>query len=207
MGRCFGEGDPLMAAYHDLEWGRPVVGEAAHLERLALEAFQSGLSWRVVLAKREAFREVFHGFEPDVVAAFGPDDVERLLLDARIVRNRAKVEAVVAGARATVALHEAGTTLAELLAGYAPDPVPAVESWLDLPSSTAESVALARDLKRLGFRFVGPTTAYATMQAIGLVNDHLAGCPARADAGRDGPPAVIVVRAERGVITRSAETP
>lgn len=203
MERCFGEGDPLMAAYHDLEWGRPVLGEAAHLERLALEAFQSGLSWRVVLAKREAFREVFHDFEPEVVAAFGPGDVERLLLDARIVRNRAKVEAVVAGARATVALHEAGRTLAGLLAGYAPEPVPAVGSWPELPSSTAESAALARDLKRLGFRFIGPTTAYATMQAIGLVNDHLAGCPARAGAGRDGPPAVIVVRAEQadGAVT------
>jgi DNA-3-methyladenine glycosylase I len=183
-GRCFGGGDPLMAAYHDHEWGRPVVGEAALFERLALEAFQAGLSWRVVLGKREAFREVFHGFRPELVAGFGPDDVERLVGDVRIVRNRAKIEAVIAGARATLALQEAGDSLAALVARHAPaEPGPAPATWEDVPGSSPESAALARDLKRCGFRFVGPTTAYATMQAIGLVNDHLATCPARAGAG------------------------
>lgn len=177
--RCFGDGDPLMAAYHDEEWGRPVVGEAALFERLALEGFQSGLSWRVVLRKRDAFREAFHGFAPETVAAFDADDVARLLEDARLVRNRAKIEATIAGARATLALHEAGDSLAALVGRHAPVAGPPPVAWADVPASTPESTALAAELKRAGFRFIGPTTAYATMQAIGIVNDHLSSCPWR----------------------------
>lgn len=180
MPRCFGDGDPVYEAYHDLEWGRPVTGEAALFERVALEGFQAGLSWLVVLRKREAFREAFAGFEPAVVAAFGEEDVERLLTDARLVRNRAKILATIDGARATLAMHAAGDCLAALFARHAPAPRQAApSSWEDVPSVTPESTALAKELKRLGFRFIGPTTAYAAMQAIGIVNDHLAACPAR----------------------------
>lgn len=180
MTRCFGDGDPLYEAYHDEEWGRPVVGEAALFERLALEGFQAGLSWITVLRKREAFREAFAGFDPAVVAGFGGDDVARLLADARLVRNRAKIEATIRGARATVALNDAGDSLADLFARHAPaEPAPAPVTFADVPRSTPESTALARELKRLGFRFIGPTTAYATMQAIGMVDDHLVGCPVR----------------------------
>lgn len=178
MQRCFGDGDALYEAYHDVEWGRPVEGEAALFERIALEGFQAGLSWLVVLRKRQAFREAFAGFEPSVVAAFDDDDVARLLADARLVRNRAKIEATIAGARATLDMHAAGDSLAALFARHAPasrEAAPA--SWAEVPSVTPESTALAKELKRLGFRFIGPTTAYAAMQAIGIVNDHLAGCP------------------------------
>lgn len=177
-GRCFGDGDSLYEAYHDDEWGVAVHGEAALLERLALEAFQSGLSWLTVLRKRPAFREAFAGFDPETVAGFEEDDVERLLLDARIIRNRAKIEATIANARAVVALHAAGETLDELVWSFAP---PArrerLASLALLPATTPESVALAKELKRRGFRFVGPTTAYAAMQACGLVDDHVATCP------------------------------
>jgi len=176
--RCFGDGDPLYEAYHDDEWGVPVHGEAALLERLALEAFQSGLAWITVLRKRPAFREVFAGFDPETVAGFEEDDVERLLQDARIIRNRAKIEATISNARAVVALHEAGETLDELIWSFAP---PARErrlaSLTEIPGQTPESVALAKELKRRGFRFIGPTTAYAAMQACGLVDDHVATCP------------------------------
>ena len=176
--RCFGDGDPLYEAYHDDEWGTPVHGEAALLERLALEAFQSGLAWITVLRKRPAFREVFAGFDPEAVAGFEEDDVERLLLDARIIRNRAKIEATISNARAVVALHGSGETLDELIWSFAP---PARErrlaSLTEIPGQTPESVALAKELKRRGFRFIGPTTAYAAMQACGLVDDHVATCP------------------------------
>ena len=176
--RCFGDGDPLYEAYHDDEWGVPVHGEAALLERLALEAFQSGLAWITVLRKRPAFREVFAGFDPEAVAGVEEDDVERLLLDARIIRNRAKIEATISNARAVVALHEAGETLDELIWSFAP---PARErrlaSLTEIPGQTPASVALAKELKRRGFRFIGPTTAYAAMQACGLVDDHVATCP------------------------------
>ncbi len=176
--RCFGDGDPLYEAYHDDEWGVPVHGEAALLERLALEAFQSGLAWITVLRKRPAFREVFADFDPETVAGFEEDDVERLLQDARIIRNRAKIEATISNARAVVALREAGETLDELIWSFAP---PARErrlaSLTEIPGQTPESVALAKELKRRGFRFIGPTTAYAAMQACGLVDDHVASCP------------------------------
>jgi DNA-3-methyladenine glycosylase I len=171
---------PDYLAYHDDEWGRPVHGDRALYERLTLEAFQSGLAWLTILRKREGFRSAFAGFDPDAVAAFGPSDVERLLLDRAIVRNRAKVEATVANARALVALRDAHGegALDTLVWSHAPDPAsrPQPRTMADLPATTPQSTALARALKRTGFRFVGPTTAYATMQACGVVDDHLVGC-------------------------------
>lgn len=179
-GRCFGDGDPLLAQYHDEEWGVPVHGEHALFERLALEGFQSGLSWVTVLRKRPAFRAAFADFDAEVVASFGDDDVARLMADAGIVRNRAKIEATIANARALHALHEQGRTLDDVVWSHAPTstsrpgrPV----TWADVPATSPESTALARELKSLGFRFVGPTTAYASMQACGVVDDHLAACP------------------------------
>jgi DNA-3-methyladenine glycosylase I len=180
MPRCFGDGDPLYESYHDHEWGFPILDERGLFERISLEAFQSGLSWRTILAKRDAFRAAFAGFDPDAVAQFADPDVDRLLTDASIVRNRAKIEATLANARATVALRSSGESLDALVRAHAPSPPnPPPSGWADVPSSTPQSVALARTLKRRGFRFVGPTTLYALMQACGLVNDHLQGCPAR----------------------------
>jgi len=168
-----------MARYHDEEWGFPVLDERGLFERLSLEAFQSGLSWRTILGKREAFRAAFAGFHPGRIARFGDADLARLLADARIVRNRAKIEATLANARATVALRSA-EPLDALIRAHAPAPrEPPPASWDDVRSTVPQSVALARELKRRGFRFVGPTTLYALMQACGLVNDHLADCPAR----------------------------
>jgi DNA-3-methyladenine glycosylase I len=183
--RCFGADDPLYRTYHDEEWGRPVRDERGLFERVSLEAFQSGLSWLTILRKRDAFRAAFAGFDPDAVAAFGDDDVARLLADAGIVRNRMKVEATIANAQATVALRDAGTSLHELMWSFAPARRRrAPRSWADVPAVTDESTALAKELKKRGFRFVGPTTAYAAMQACGLVNDHLEGCVARAATER-----------------------
>jgi DNA-3-methyladenine glycosylase I len=179
MRRCFGDGDPLYERYHDEEWGFPVLDEPGLFEKMTLEAFQSGLSWRTILVKREAFRRAFAGFDPDAVARFGEADVERLLADAGIVRNRAKIEAAVANARTTVALRDSGEPLDALIRAHAPTTGDPPQGWADVPSTTPESEALARELKRRGFRFVGPTTLYALMQACGLVNDHLAECPAR----------------------------
>ena len=167
---------PEYVRYHDEEWGRPVRGDDALFERLCLEAFQSGLSWLTILRKREAFRAAFAGFSIERVAAFGDRDVERLMGDAGIVRNRAKIEAAIANARAAAAL-EGGLT--ELVWEHAPPPRPAPRTLADVPATTDESRALARALKARGFRFVGPTTAYAAMQACGLVNDHLADCTYR----------------------------
>jgi DNA-3-methyladenine glycosylase I len=178
-GRCFGDGDPVYEQYHDSEWGFPVLDEHGLYERMTLEAFQSGLSWRTVLLKRPAFREAFADFDPDAVAAFGDADVERLLADAGIIRNRAKIEAAIANARATVELRAAGEPLDAVIRAHAPDRRDPPSAWHDVPSKTPETVALARELKRRGFRFVGPTTLYALMQACGLVDDHLAECPAR----------------------------
>lgn len=180
--RCFGDGDPQMAAYHDEEWGRPVLGETALFERLCLEAMQSGLSWRIVLRRREGMREAFAGFEPEALARFGEADVERLLGDARVIRNRRKIEAVIGNARAMLQLREQGRPLDALVWSFRPEPAGAPQSWQEVPASTEASKALAKELKRAGFVFVGPTTAYATMQAAGLVNDHLAGCLVRASA-------------------------
>ncbi|MDX6682247.1 MAG: DNA-3-methyladenine glycosylase [Solirubrobacteraceae bacterium] len=179
--RCWPTTDPLYVAYHDDEWGRPVHDDARLLERLCLEGFQSGLAWITILRKRERFRAAFAGFDAHALARFDDADVRRLMGDAGIVRNRAKIEATIANARATVALQEVGETLTELLWSFrptAPAPVPA--TLAEMPASTPESKALARELKRRGFRFVGPTTAYALMQATGIVNDHVVGCVVRA---------------------------
>ena len=178
--RCWGDGDALLERYHDEEWGFPVLDERGLFEKLALESFQSGLSWRTILAKRDAFRAAFAGFDPDAVGAFGDADVERLLADSGIVRNRAKIEATLANARATIELRATGESLEALVRAHAPAPPerpPA--TWADVPTTVPETVALARKLKRCGFRFVGPTTLYSLMQACGLVDDHLTGCPAR----------------------------
>lgn len=181
LARCpWGLSTPDYVRYHDDEWGVPVHGEAALYERLSLEAFQSGLSWLTVLRKREAFRELFAGFDADVVAGYGEADVLRLLEDARIIRNRAKIQAAVDNARAVLRLRGQGG-LDALLWSHRPEPTPAPQGPADVPASTPESTALARELKAAGFRFVGPITAYAAMQACGLVDDHLAGCHARRD--------------------------
>lgn len=178
--RCpWGHAPAIYRAYHDDEWGRPVTSTRGLFERLSLEAFQSGLSWLTILRKRDAFRAAFADFEPAEVAAFGPGDVVRLLDDTGIVRNRAKVAATIANARATQALD---LPLPDLLWSFAPRPAPAPSSVVDLPTTTPESTAMARELKRRGFRFVGPTTAYALMQATGMVDDHLAACWRRGPA-------------------------
>jgi DNA-3-methyladenine glycosylase I len=179
--RCWESPDPLYRAYHDAEWGRPVLGERGLYERLSLEGFQSGLSWLTILRKREHFRAAFAQFDPDVVASFGPADVERLLSDAGIVRHRGKIEAAIANARAVLGLRDAGTPLPALVWSFRRDGAAAPESPGDWVASTPESVELSKRLKRTGFRFVGPTTVYATMQACGVVNDHLAGCWVRDD--------------------------
>jgi DNA-3-methyladenine glycosylase I len=162
-------------AYHDDEWGIPVHGEARLYERLTLEAFQSGLSWLTILRKREGFRAAFAGFEADVVAGFGEADVERLMADASIVRNRLKIRAAITNAQAVVRLRHQGG-LDELIWSFAPSEHRQPRMPAEVPATTSESAALARTLKGNGFAFVGPTTAYASMQACGLVNDHLAGC-------------------------------
>jgi DNA-3-methyladenine glycosylase I len=182
--RCWPATDPAYQAYHDEEWGRPVRDERGVYERLCLEGFQSGLSWLTILRKRENFRAAFAGFDPGRVARFGARDVERLLGDAGIVRHRGKIEAAVANAQATVSLRDAGTPLHELFWSYRPEPRAAVQSLSELPAETPESRALSKRLKQAGFRFVGPTTVYAAMQACGVVNDHIAGCHVRAEVER-----------------------
>jgi DNA-3-methyladenine glycosylase I len=176
---------PEYVAYHDDEWGRPVRDDRGLYERLCLEAFQSGLSWLTILRKREAFRSAFAGFEIERVAAFDSRDAKRLLSDAAIVRNRAKIDAAIANARAAMELRDDHESLAGLIWSFAPEGRTAPRSFEEVPSKTPESVALARELKRRGFRFVGPTTAYALMQACGLVNDHLAGCFVRESVERE----------------------
>jgi DNA-3-methyladenine glycosylase I len=171
---------PEYVAYHDDEWGRPLRGVAAMFERLSLEGFQSGLSWLVILRKRAAFRAAFAGFDPAAVAAFGADDVARLLTDPGIVRNRAKIEATVHNARRVLDLDR---PLDELLWSFAPAGHPRPATLADLPATSPESTAMARELKRRGLRFVGPTTCYALMQAAGLVDDHVVGCWRAAGTG------------------------
>ena len=176
--RCpWGLSAPEYLAYHDEEWGRPVRGDTAIFERLCLEGFQSGLSWLTILRKRENFRAAFAGFEPGAVAAFGEQDVARLMADAGIVRNRAKVNAVINNARAALGLSDG---LDALVWRYAGTPGPAPQMLADVPGSTPASKALSAELKQHGFTFTGPVTAYATMQACGIVNDHLADCFVRA---------------------------
>ncbi|MCH0564110.1 MULTISPECIES: DNA-3-methyladenine glycosylase I [unclassified Streptomyces] len=170
---------PDYVAYHDEEWGRPVHGDDALFERLSLEAFQSGLSWITILRRRPGFRAAFAGFEIAEVAGFADADRERLLTDAGIIRNRAKIDATLANAR-VLATWQPGE-LDRLIWSHAPDPAarPVPRSLADVPAVTAESTALSRALKQRGLRFVGPTTAYALMQACGLVDDHLGTCVAR----------------------------
>jgi len=178
LGRCpWGLSTPDYMAYHDTEWGRPVRDDNGLFERLTLEAFQSGLSWLTILRKRENFRRAFDGFDIATVAAFDASDKARLLADAGIVRNRAKVDATLANARAALALDE---PLSGLVWRFAPDESPVPETTADIPVQTAESRALARELKARGLVFVGPVTAYALMQAVGMVNDHLGECSFRA---------------------------
>ena len=177
--RCFGWGDALNTAYHDEEWGRPVRDERGVYERLCLEGFQSGLSWLTILRKREAFRRAFASFDPDVVAGYTEDDIERLLADDAIVRHRGKIEATITNARATQALRAAGSPLHELLWAHAPAARPAPKSHADWLSTTPESEQLAKVLRQAGFRFIGPTTLHAAMQACGVIDDHLHDCVVR----------------------------
>jgi DNA-3-methyladenine glycosylase I len=180
--RCWWSlGTPDYLDYHDSEWGKPLHGETELYERLTLEAFQSGLSWLTILRKRENFRRAFDGFDVERVAGYGAEDVARLLSDEGIVRNRKKIDAAIANANAVRELHAAGDTLDELLWSFAPDPESrsAPKTGAEVAAITPESTAMAKELKRRGLVFVGPTTAYATMQAAGLVNDHLEGCAFR----------------------------
>ena len=178
-------GAPLLRAYHDTEWGVPVHGEAALFERVSLEAFQSGLSWLTILTKRAAFRTAFAGFDPEIVAAYGDEDVARLMADAAIVRNRAKILASIANARATLALRDHGG-LDALVWAHRPAATPRPETVAELATRTPTSEALAADLRAHGFAFVGPTTAHALMEAVGLIDTHLAGCHRRGVSGRAG---------------------
>ncbi len=175
-------GDPLLLAYYDEEWGRVVRDEQGLFERLSLEAFQSGLSWLVVLRKRDAFRAAFAEFDPEVVAAFTDADVERLLGDPGIIRNGAKVRATIRNAQATVALRDEGG-LPELLWSFKPERTPEPRVMAEVPSTSPQSVALAKELRGRGFSFVGPTTAFALMEAVGIVDTHLVGSYLRGVSG------------------------
>ncbi len=179
--RCWPTSDPLYVAYHDKEWGRPVTTEQGMYERLCLEGFQSGLSWLTILRKRDNFRDAFAGFDPELVARFGERDVTRLLGDAGIVRHRGKIEATIANADGVLELRDAGTPLHELVWSHAPRDHATPGTTADWQAQTAESKELSKRLKAGGFRFVGPTTLWAAMQACGVVNDHLATCWVRDD--------------------------
>ena len=174
--------DPLLRAYYDTEWGMPVRDERGLFERLSLEVFQSGLSWSTILRKRKAFRRAFADFDPDVVAAYDDSDVARLMADARIVRNQRKVEATIVNARATVALRADGG-LPELIWSLQPDDTPRPRTPEEVPTTSAESVALAAELKRRGFVHVGPTTMFALMEAVGIVDTHLIDSHRRGSSG------------------------
>lgn len=178
--RCFGTGNPLYEAYHDEEWGRPIPDspdERELFERLSLEAFMVGLSWLTVLRKREAFRRCFHDFVPAKVAELTHADVERLMGDAEIIRNRTKIVATITNAKALIRLHADGARLIDLFTEYAPEPRTERHTGLHtVPSQTEETRSLAKKLKTLGFTFVGPVTLYSTLQAIGLVDDHVSDC-------------------------------
>ena len=174
--------DPLLRDYYDTEWGMPVRDEQGLFERLSLEAFQSGLSWATILRKRPAFRAAFDDFDPDRVASYDDGDVGRLLGDAGIVRNRRKVEATIANAAATIALRPDGG-LAELVWSFQPAMTPTPRTHDEIPTTSPESVALARELKRRGFRHVGPTTMFALMEAVGIVDTHLVDSHRRGTSG------------------------
>ena len=191
--RCFGTGDPLSETYHDHEWGVPIHDEGELFERLVLEGFQCGLSWSLILRRREGLRGALAGFAPSVLAKWGDEDVERLLSDERVIRNRNKIRAALGNARALLKLHESGGRLGDLIWSSRPEAHQRPRTFAEMPATTRQAEDLARALKKAGFRFVGPTTMYATMQAVGVVNDHLVGCPA-GDAielsgwtGSDGP--------------------
>ncbi|WP_168220111.1 MULTISPECIES: DNA-3-methyladenine glycosylase I [unclassified Salinibacterium] len=174
--------DPLMREYYDTEWGMPVRDERGVFERLSLEAFQSGLSWATILRKRPAFRAAFHDFDPDTVAGYGEADFDRLMADAGIVRNRLKIAATIQNAAATVALREEGG-LAEFVWSFQPAETPKPVTFADVPTTSPESTALSKALKKMGFTFVGPTTMYALMEAIGIVDTHLLGSHRRGSSG------------------------
>lgn len=178
--------DPLLREYYDTEWGMPVRDERGVFERLSLEVFQAGLSWGTILRKREAFRAAFDGFDPDVVAGYGPDDVERLMGDAAIIRNHRKILATITNAQATVALREADDVvggLAGLFWSFQPDVTPMPRTGAEVPSETAESAALARELRARGFTFVGPVNVFACMAAMGIVDTHIVGSHRRGRSG------------------------
>ncbi|MEJ9078164.1 DNA-3-methyladenine glycosylase I [Gordonia malaquae] len=172
----------MMREYYDTEWGLPVIGENAYFERLSLEGFQAGLSWATILRKRPAFREVFADFDVDTVAAFGPDVVESLMSDARIVRNRAKIEATIGNARATVGLRDEGG-LEAFLWSFKPAETPCPVRMSEVPTTSDESVRMSKALRKKGFRFVGPTTMYALMEAVGIVDTHLVDSHRRGASG------------------------
>ncbi len=174
--------DPLLRDYYDTEWGMPVRDETGLFERLSLEAFQSGLSWATILRKRPAFRAAFDGFDPDTVAAYDEHDVARLMADAGIVRNLRKIEATITNARATVALRDDGG-LVDLVWSFKPDRTPAPSSYADVPTTSPESKALAKALRARGFVFVGPTTMFALMEAVGIVDTHLVDSHRRGSSG------------------------
>jgi len=174
--------DPLMKEYYDTEWGMPVRDERGMFERISLEAFQSGLSWATILRKRPAFRKAFDGFDPDRVAAYDERDVARLMGDAGIVRNRRKIEATITNARATVALRDEGG-LVDLVWSFRPAVTPAPTSYDEVPTSSPESLALSKALRRAGFTFVGPTTMFALMEAVGIVDTHLVDSHRRGSSG------------------------
>jgi DNA-3-methyladenine glycosylase I len=183
--RCWWPGDdPDYLAYHDHEWGSPVHDDQRLFEKLCLEGFQAGLSWLTILRRRPAFREVFADFDPGTIARYGPADVERLLTDERIIRHRGKIEATIVNARAYVDLVEAEGSLDAFVWRYAPEDPPVPRSIRDVRATSPEATALSRDLKRHGWRFVGPTTAYAFCQAMGLLDDHLVGCSSRSPRTR-----------------------
>ena len=176
--------DPMLRDYYDTEWGMPVRDERGVFERLSLEAFQSGLSWATILRKRPAFREAFADFSPETVAGFGDEDIERLMADAGIVRNRAKVLATIQNARATLGLREdPDGDLAAYVWSFKPAQTPRPRTYADVPTTSAESIALSKGLKRKGFTFVGPTTMYALMEAIGIVDTHLLDSHRRGTSG------------------------
>jgi DNA-3-methyladenine glycosylase I len=177
--RCFGDGDPLMAAYHDDEWGRPVHDDRELFEHLSLDIFQAGLSWRTILHKRENFRFAFEGFEPQVVANYGRGHIKRLLSDPGIIRNRLKIEATVTNAQSVLALQRDVGSFDAFLWGFTDNRTlkgPPAMRWDELPTSSAESEAMSKALKEHGFKFVGSTICYAFMQAVGMIDDHLAFC-------------------------------
>ena len=174
--------DPLLRNYYDTEWGMPVRDEQGMYERLSLEAFQAGLSWATILRKRPAFREVFDGFDPEQVARYGEEDVERLMADARIVRNRAKIRAAITNANATLALRDRGG-LADFVWSFQPERTPRPRTSDEVPTTSPESLALSKALRKEGFAFVGPTTMHALMEAVGIIDTHLLDSHRRGSSG------------------------